>query len=132
MLTTWLFRSLRDCITRLAMLLMSVAKVWPLRMARLRVETLSGWLRISPMLEKKSFTRVYRVAAIEDRSTIRANGFRPSTEFGGIQKMISGDVLIVAEDLDGAHAFGDGEYGPGHYDVYEIDATSWMKRLPPA
>jgi hypothetical protein len=77
------------------------------------------------MLEKTTFTKMYRVDSGVHRDAILANGFEPSAHFGGIGKMISGDAVIVSETLEGAQAFGDGEFGAGHYDVYEIDASGF-------
>jgi hypothetical protein len=77
------------------------------------------------MLEKKTFSTVYRVAPASARDAIRQHGFAPSGHFGGIDKMISGDALIVSETADGARIFGDSEYGPGCYDLYEIDASGF-------
>lgn len=74
------------------------------------------------MLEKTSFTTVYRVARVADRDAILSDGFIPSTQFEGMPKMIRGKALIVSETLEGAKAFGNGEFGAGHYDVYAIDA----------
>jgi len=71
-------------------------------------------------LEKKAFPRVYRVDSGLNRAAILEHGFEPSSHFGGIKKMISGDALIVSETLEGARAFGDSEFGAGHYDLYEI------------
>jgi hypothetical protein len=77
------------------------------------------------MLEKKSFSTTYRVASVAERDAIHQHGFLPSEHFGGIDKMISGDALIVSETADGARVFGDAEYGPGSYDLYEIDARGY-------
>jgi hypothetical protein len=74
------------------------------------------------MLEKDSFNKVYRVDAGVNRDRILEQGFEPSAHFGGIDKMISGDAIIASETQEGARAFGDSEYGAGHYDLYEIDA----------
>lgn len=74
------------------------------------------------MLEKTTFSKVYRVDPGFHRDAILKNGFGASSRFEGIDKMIPGDAIIVSETQAGAKAFGDGEYGPGHYDIYEIDA----------
>ncbi|CAB3772024.1 hypothetical protein [Paraburkholderia solisilvae] len=84
------------------------------------------YLNRQGMLEKKAFSTVYRVAPVSERDAIQQYGFLPSTHFGGIDKMISGDALIVSETADGARVFGDGEYGPGCYDLYEIDARGYI------
>jgi hypothetical protein len=75
------------------------------------------------MLEKESFTTVYRVDSGLNRDAIHDHGFEPSTHFGGVGKMISGKALIVSETMEGARAFGDSEFGAGHYDLYAIDAS---------
>jgi hypothetical protein len=75
------------------------------------------------MLEKTTFTKVYRVGSGLHRDAILEHGFDPSAHFGGIGKMISGDAIVVSETLEGARAFGDSEFGGGHYDLYEIDAS---------
>ncbi|MFM0341071.1 hypothetical protein [Paraburkholderia fungorum] len=77
------------------------------------------------MLEKTTFTKVYRVDSGLHRDAILEHGFEPSAHFGGIGKMISGDAIIVSETLQGAQAFGDSEFGAGHYDIYEIDASGF-------
>jgi hypothetical protein len=77
------------------------------------------------MLEKKTFSTVYRAAPVTERDAIEHRGFAPSTDFGGIDNMISGDALIVSETAEGARIFGDSEYGPGYYDLYEIDASGF-------
>jgi hypothetical protein len=83
------------------------------------------YLNQQGMLEKKVLSMVYRVAPVSERDAIQQFGFLPSTHFGGVDKMISGDALIVSETADGARLFGDGEYGPGGYDLYEIDARGY-------
>ncbi len=77
------------------------------------------------MLEKSSFSTVYRVERPGLREEIAAHGFSPSNHFGGIQKMIQGDAIIVSETPEGARIFGNGEYGEGHYDLYAIDAKGY-------
>ncbi|WCM24770.1 hypothetical protein NDK50_28730 [Paraburkholderia bryophila] len=77
------------------------------------------------MLEKSSFSTVYRVEPPGLREEIAAHGFSPSHHFGGIQKMIQGDAIIVSETPEGARIFGNGEYGEGHYDLYAIDARGF-------
>jgi hypothetical protein len=74
------------------------------------------------MLEKETFDSVYRVDSGRNRDAILEHGFEPSTHFGGVDKMISGDAIIVSESLAGALAFGDSEFGAGHYDLYSINA----------
>ncbi|MFC0399688.1 hypothetical protein [Paraburkholderia rhizosphaerae] len=83
------------------------------------------YLNDQRMLEKKTFSTVYRAAPASERDAILQHGFLPSKHFGGVDKLISGDALIVSETADGARIFGDSEYGSGCYDLYEIDARGF-------
>lgn len=76
------------------------------------------------LLQRDSFAKsVYR-AGKRDYGTIRRTGFTVSTDFGGINKMISGESLIVAETLEGAQNYArmSGSIEPFHF--FEIQAEN--------
>lgn len=73
------------------------------------------------LLSRENFGgKVFRADQREPDEVAR-DGFRPSDEFTGVKKMISGDALIVAETLEGALFYA--AQGSRPYYFYEIDAT---------
>ena len=73
------------------------------------------------LLERTDFGgKVYRADLRSPEEVIR-DGFNASKEFTAVNKMVSGDALIVAETLDGAMFYAVQAGRP--YYFYEIDAT---------
>lgn len=74
------------------------------------------------LLERTDFGgKVYRADRRTPEEVLR-DGFKASDEFTAVNKMISGEALIVAETLDGAIFYA--AQGGHPYYFYEIDATN--------
>jgi insecticidal toxin complex protein TccC len=74
------------------------------------------------LLQRTSFGgKVYR-ADLRSPEELKKEGFKPSEEFTAVDKMVSGDSLIVAETLEGAMFYA-AQAGRPYY-FYEIDASN--------
>jgi hypothetical protein len=74
------------------------------------------------MLERSDIKKLYRADSPDSRDSIERDGFFPSEDFSGVDRMINRHAIIASETIEGARKFGDGRYGQGHYDIYEINA----------
>ncbi|NWA01687.1 dermonecrotic toxin domain-containing protein [Pseudomonas gingeri] len=77
------------------------------------------------MIERTDFDELFRVEKaqrVERRGDPLEYGFRSSNFFGGVPKMLDGEVLIVSRTRAGAEAYGSSEFGHGEYQCYRIDA----------
>ncbi|MEF9673314.1 hypothetical protein QNM99_18360 [Pseudomonas sp. PCH446] len=77
------------------------------------------------MIQRADFAELFRVEKkmrVERRGDPLDYGFRASNFFGGVPKMLDGEVLIVSRTRAGAQAYGRSEFGFGEYQCYRIDA----------
>lgn len=77
------------------------------------------------MIQREDFDALCRVEKkrrVERRGDPLDYGFRSSSFFGGVPKMLDGEVLIVSRTRAGAEAYGRSEFGYGEYQRFRIDA----------
>lgn len=74
------------------------------------------------LLQRESFAKTVYRADMRSIDDILQRGFFASSDYGGVSKMMSGDVLIVAETLEGAVHYARAGGNPKIYNFYAIDA----------
>lgn len=83
-----------------------------------------GYFNSRGMIERTDLPVLYRVEKadrVARRGDPEDDGFRNSNFFGGPQKMMDGDVVVVSRTKEAAKHFGETEFD-GDYHLYEIDS----------
>ncbi|MDQ0742338.1 dermonecrotic toxin domain-containing protein [Pseudomonas sp. W4I3] len=84
-----------------------------------------GYFNSRGMIERTNIPKLYRAESterVERRGSPVTYGFNDSNFFGGVEKMMEGDVLITSRSKEAAIEYGQTQFN-GQYKLYEIDAS---------
>lgn len=84
-----------------------------------------GYFNSRGMIERTDIPKLYRAESterVERRGNPVTYGFNDSNFFGGVEKMMDGDVLITSRSKEGAMEYGRTQFN-GNYELYEIDTS---------